>query len=215
MPCNCRHGTGSHDHLRDGFLQGGVLGIGSPLNEQVDLPFLQLWNARHSASEAARLFDPKMEDNQEPICSDADPELLFLVPLKQVCRVRGISILGTNDDFSPAEVKLFCNPTDVVGFDSVRRLQPQEEVQLAQVPEGDRIVYRLNPAKFSNCSSLGLFFERSFGEDETHLLRIDLFGESTGRSVHQELATNIVYEAQANPADHKVADERLKPFTVL
>ncbi|KEG12370.1 putative PITH domain-containing protein 1-like [Trypanosoma grayi] len=215
MPCNCRHGTGSHDHLRDGFAREGVLGVGSPLNEQVDLHFLQLWNARHSVSEAARVLDPSTEDNDDPICSDADPELLLLIPLKQVCRVRGVSILGTNDDFAPSQVKLFCNPTDVVGFDSVRRLHPQEEIQLAQVPVGDRIVYRLNPAKFSATASLCLFFEHSFGEDETHLLRIDLFGESTGRPVHQQVATNVVYEAMANPADHKVGEEKKQTFTVL
>ncbi|KAG8343699.1 PITH domain [Trypanosoma vivax] len=215
MPCNCRQGIGSHDHLGDGFASEGTFGVGTLLNARVDLPHLQVWNARQSVSEVARLFDVKQMDNLEPICSDADPELLLLVPLKEVCRVKAIAIVGTNDNFAPSEVKLFCNPTDVSGFDSVRRLRPQEELMLAQVSAGDRVVYRLNPAKFYASSSIGIFFEHSFGEEETHLLRIDLFGESSGRSVQQQTATNIVYEAMANPADHNVVEESRKVFTVL
>ncbi|KAH9598038.1 PITH domain [Trypanosoma melophagium] len=214
MPCNCRHGTGSHDHLQDGFLHGGVFGVGTPLNVQIDLSFIQLWNAKQSNSEAVRILDPNNANNEEPVCSDADPELLLFIPLRQVCRIKGISILGTNDDFSPSQVKVFCNPGIIQGFDSVRNMEPQEEIQLAQLPIGDRIVYRLNAAKFSSSSNLALLFKESFGEDETHLLRIDLFGESTGRPVHQELATNIVYEAMANPADHDVSEEHGKTFVV-
>ncbi|CBH11620.1 hypothetical protein, conserved [Trypanosoma brucei gambiense DAL972] len=215
MPCNCRQGTGTHDHLQDGFARGGMFGVGSPLNAQVDVDLLQLWNSRNSVSEAARIFDPAKGDNDQPICSDADPELLLLIPLKEVCRIRSVSILGTNDDFAPSQVKLFCNPTSVVGFDSVRRLQHQEEIQLAQVSADDRIAYRLNPAKFSSAGCLGMLFEHSFGDDETHILRIELFGESTGRPVYQQTATNVVYEAMANPTDHNVGEELKKTFTIF
>lgn len=213
MPCNCRQGTGAHDHLGDNFMRDGVFGVGVPLNNSIDLPFLQIWNARTCSEDARRIFDPLTENNNDPLCSDDDPELLMFIPLSSVCRIRGISIVGPNTDFSPSQVKLFANPPEVHGFASVRRLVPQEEIQLAQVSSDDKIIYRLNP-KFSSVSTLVLLFEHSFNDTETHLLRIELFGEDSGRPTAQRVVTNVVYEGMANPADHKSAEEHKRFFAV-
>ncbi|CCW65262.1 unnamed protein product [Phytomonas sp. EM1] len=213
MPCNCRQEAGSHDHLGDGYLSDGLFGFGTPLNGSIDLPFIQIWNARSSSEEVRRVFDPEAQDNNIPLCSDQDPELLIFLPLSSICKIKGISILGPMSDFAPSQVKIFTNPAEVLGFDSVRRLKPHEEILLAQVSGEDRVVYRLNATKFATVSSLALYFEHSFGDEETHLLRVDLFGENSGRPSTQQVAKNVVYESRANPADHPVLETQNLFFT--
>ncbi|CCW66648.1 unnamed protein product [Phytomonas sp. Hart1] len=213
MPCNCRQEAGAHNHLGDVSLKDGLFGFGTPLNDSIDLSFIQMWNARSSSQQARRVFDPKTQDNNVPLCSDEDPELLILLPLSSICKLKGISILGPMNDFAPSQVKIFANPAEVLGFDSVRRLKPQEEILLAQVSGEDRVVYKLNAINFATVSSLALYFDHSFSEEETHLLRVDLYGENSGRSSTQQVAKNVVYESRANPADHPVRETHKNFFT--
>eukprot|EP00796_Vickermania_ingenoplastis_P012100 gene12100-8324_t len=214
MPCNCGREVGSHDHMGDGFAKDGCFGVGAPINECVDLTGIQAWNSINSAEEAQRLFDPTKKDNSKAIVSDDDPEILFSVPLSSLCKIRGVSIQGPCSDYAPRAVKIFANQPDICGFDSVRRLKPQEELQLAQTSTDDRIIYRLNPMKFNSVGCLAFHFEHSYGDEETHIIRIELFGENTGVSTNQKLATNVNYELRPNPADHPVKDEN-RPFVSL
>lgn len=208
MPCNCRQGTALHNHLGDQLSSEGVFGIGVPINEAVDLAALQVWNCKNSAQEAGRLFHPSLGDNTVPICSDDDQELLIFAPLSSVCRVKGLTISAPASECAPSRLKIFVNMVDITGFSSVQRLVPQEQLQLADGGSEDRIVYRVNPGKFSSVSSLTFFFDESFNNDETDVLRIELFGENTGKSTQQQVATNIVYEGRGNPADHQTAEEK-------
>ncbi|EPY24476.1 hypothetical protein STCU_07161 [Strigomonas culicis] len=208
MPCNCGRNVGLHNHLGDVGMREGGFGIGTPLNNCVDLAFIQLWNSKNTPNEAERIFSPKTPDNNDPISSDGDPELLILVPLSAVCRIKGVSILGPVSSAAPSKVKIFANPVEVSGFDSIRRLIPQEEIELSQLGGDDRIVYKLNPVKFLNVSRLVFFFEHSFDEEETEVLRIDLFGENSGKPTHDQVATNLVYEGRPNPADHQEVEEK-------
>lgn len=209
MPCNCRQGIGNHDHMGDGFARDGAFGVGTPINDCVDLNSIQIWNSINTSEEAQRLFDPNQTENSIPICSDDDPELLVVAPLSSVCRIRGVAIQGPYSGYAPKQVKIFANQPDICGFDSVRRFRPQEELQLGQTSSDDRIVYRLNAMKFSSVSCLAFFFENSFNEEETHLFRIELFGENTGVSTNPKLATNISYELRPNPADHRTREDHV------
>lgn len=214
MPCNCRQGTALHNHLGDQLSGDGVFGLGAPINDAVDLTALQVWNCKNSAEEAGRVFNPNMGDNSLPICSDDDQELLIFAPLNSVCRVKGLTIAGPANDNAPSRVKIFVNIGEITGFGSVQRLVPQEQLQLADGGSEDRIVYRVNPGKFSSVSSLTFFFDESFNGDKTDVLRIELFGENTGKSTQQQVATNIVYEGRGNPADHRTAEDKKSLFEV-
>lgn len=214
MPCNCRQGIGSHDHMADGFVRDGALGTGTSINDYLDLSGLQIWNSTSNATEARRLFDPNSAENANPVCSDDDPELLLLIPLSSVCRLRGITVQGPCSGYAPKQLKLFSNNPDIVGFDSVRRLHPDEEIQLAQTSLDDRIIYRVNQMKFSSVGCLAFFFDHSYNDEETHIFRIELFGESTGIPTKQKLATNLSYELHPNPEDHRNVEE-FSPFITL
>ncbi|CAM37376.1 conserved hypothetical protein [Leishmania braziliensis MHOM/BR/75/M2904] len=155
-----------------------------------------------------------MSSNQDPICSDDDQELLISAPLSSLCRIKGISVVAPANDTAPSRVKIFVNLVSVSGFCSVRRLVPQEQLQLADGGCEDRIIYRVNATKFSAVSSLTFFFDESYNGEETNVLRIELFGENTGKSTQQQVATNIVYEARGNPADHQSGENKKSLFEV-
>lgn len=207
MPCNCRPGVGAHDHLGDGFVKDGAFGVGTHLNSCVELSGIQVWNSLNNAKDAQLVFDPEKSDNSTIISSDSDPELLISVPLTSVCHIRGIIVKGPLSDFSPKNVKIFVNQPDINGFDSVRRLQAQETIELSQSSTDDVIIYRVNTTKFLSVGYLTFFFDHSFNDELTHLLRIELFGDDSGISRNPKVATNIVYELRANPADHRVNEE--------
>lgn len=214
MPCNCRQGTAFHSHVGDQLASEGVFGLGVPINDAVDLSAIQLWNSRNTPAEAGRLFDVSKSANQDPISSDDDQELLISAPLLSVCRMKGVSFVAPANETAPSRVKIFVNLVNVAGFGSVQRLVPQEQLQLADAGGEERIVYRVNAAKFSSVSSLTFFFDESFNGAETNVLRIELFGENTGKSTQQQVATNIVYEGRGNPADHRGSEEQKSLFEV-
>lgn len=214
MPCNCRQGTALHSHLDDQLASEGVFGLGAPINEAVDLSAIEVWNCRDTADEAGRLFDVSKAENNVPVRSDDDPEFLIQAPLTSVCRVKGVSIRTPPGESAASRVKVFVNLVNVTGFGSVQRLVPQEQLQLADGGCEERVVYRVNPGKFSAVSSLTFLFDESYGGDETAVLRIELFGENTGKPTRQQVATNIVYEGRGNPADHRVAEDKKALFEV-
>ncbi|AYU76910.1 PITH domain-containing protein [Leishmania donovani] len=214
MPCNCRQGTALHSHVGDQLASEGVFGLGVPINDAVDLSAIQLWNSRNTPAEAGRLFDVSKSANQDPISSDDDQELLISAPLSSVCRIKGVSFVAPANETAPSRVKIFVNLVNVAGFSSVQRLVPQEQLQLAGGGSEERIVYRVSAAKFSSVSSLTFFFDESFNGAETKVLRIELFGENTGKTTQQQVATNIVYEGRGNPADHQSSEEKKLLFEV-
>jgi hypothetical protein len=191
------------------FARDGGLGVGQLLNSHINKLALQCWNVRSSADVVhSTLFAPNRDDATAPfVASDADPEILLHIPFHEVLRIRGILILGTNDSFAASSVKLFVNAMDISGFDSVERLTPEESLILANSSMEDAVVYRINPAKFQSVASVTMLFPDSFGEEETHLCRIEFYGESTSQPVNRPVATNVVYESLGNPADHKVLED--------
>lgn len=68
--------------------------------------------------------------------------------------------------------------------------------------------------RFASVSTLALYFEHSFNDLETHVLRVELYGEDTGISTTRKVATNVVYEARANPADHRTKEDTTQTYTV-
>jgi hypothetical protein len=210
MPCNCRRGTGPHDHVTDGvFAREGAFGVGQLLNGHIHALALQAWNVQQPVHLVHSTLFATTRDEASPafIASDADPEVLLFVPFHEIVKIRGVLISGTNDASAPGSIKIFVNARDVNGFESVERLQPEETIMLACTSAEDAVVYRINPAKFQNVACVALLVPESFGDEETHLCRIEFYGESTGQPVNRPLATNVVYESMANPADHKVIEE--------
>jgi len=106
-----------------------------------------------------------------------------------------------------------------VDFDDVSGTTPTQEFAVVQSREVGEYAVKLlfllssflpfrptkfirsfRPAKFSNLSSITIFFPSSQGADSTRVYYIGFLGSFSHRT--KEAPANILYEAQANPADH-------------
>ena len=104
-------------------------------------------------------------------------------------------------DSAPKTLHLHINRNDL-DFSSASDLPPTQTLHLSQTSEIQDIPVKR--ALFGKCQSLTLFFEDNFSggqDDETKISYLGFKGEwmQLGRA-----PINILYEAAANPADHKV-----------
>lgn len=99
-------------------------------------------------------------------------------------------------------LKIFINRDDL-DFSTASSLQPTQTLELAQSNEIQEVPVKR--ALFNTVRSLQLFFEDNFSqgeEDETVVSYIGFKGEWLKASRE---AVNFLYEAAANPGDHKMA----------
>lgn len=140
--------------------------------------------------------------------SDADQELLVFCPFSEFLNIRAMMISCNPNSCPPAEepssVQLFVNRQEShLGFGDVRRAAPAQSIRLGgSSSPGDAIIYMLDAGRFRSVSSVTLFFRTSYGGQFTQASRIIFFGESTREPVHRDIATNVVTETMADPAEH-------------
>lgn len=152
--------------------------------------------------------------------SDADEQLVIYIPLTGVVRLHSLLIRSTADDSAPKTIKLFKNRQDI-DFSLASELQALAEVEHPENTGGEVgdslddeaassaadleregiVEYSLNRAHFSNLTSLTIFIESNYGADTTKILYIGLRGEWA--NVNRGAPVVTLYEAAANPKDHK------------
>ncbi|GJJ08670.1 hypothetical protein Clacol_002889 [Clathrus columnatus] len=185
-----------HDHDHDHGHESSV-GQSDNLYQYIDHSNVRILNATDD-SNASKILKPwdKRLDETLYAESDADDQLIIRIPFTGSVKLRSILIKSGPGNQTPSKVLLFANH-DHLDFVDVANIQPVQEFSIVQSREiGDYAVNWLNftqrPAKFSNISSITLFFPSSQGADTTRLYYLN----------RKEAPTAIVYEAQANPADH-------------
>lgn len=130
--------------------------------------------------------------------SDDDEELLFNIPFTGNVKLKGIVVIGGEDDTHPAAMKLYKNRPHMT-FDEAS-LQADQEFEMQPDRTGD-IDYHVKVAKFNSVYHLSIHFPRNFGAESTKIYYIGLRGEFT--QVQRDGIVITAYEARANPADHK------------
>ncbi|XP_035759917.1 PITH domain-containing protein 1, partial [Egretta garzetta] len=138
--------------------------------------------------------------------SDDDEELLFNIPFTGNVKLKGVIVMGEDDDTHPAEMRLFKNIPHM-SFDDAAR-EPDQMFSLNRDPTGE-LEYSTKIARFSNVYHLSIHFPKNFGAETTKIFYIGLKGEWT--EAHRHEVTICNYEASANPADHKL--EQITPQT--
>lgn len=117
-------------------------------------------------------------------------------------RLHSILIRTSTTPSAPMTLKVFLN-RDGLDFDTASSLQATQTLELAQSNEVQEV-----PVKrtlFNTVRSLQLFWEDNWSqgeEDETVISYIGFKGEWIKASRE---AVNFLYEAAANPGDHKMA----------
>ncbi len=208
MPCAHEHHDCDHDSPDRGaeaslFCRVNIDSV-TCLNEQT----------KDSIRQVFKPWDKRWD--VEPMCSsDADDSLIVRIPFSGLVKIKSITILGPGGEEDPKSCKLYVNKD--MDFDSVEDVTADQEFELVgqsrhtagtggglgtnvDVPE-----YALKVSKFSNVRHLSIHIPDSFGGDAVSVSYIGLKGQFM--QPFKEPISNLIYELNANPADHKVAEK--------
>lgn len=201
------HGTGGCsggcDHGAAGHL-GEEFGVQYSLYQKIDFSNLECLNESEEGS-GKRVFRPwqsRLDKGETDfVSSDCDAEFLFNIPFTGNIKLKGLIVIGGEDDTHPSKVRLFKNRPHMT-FDDVR-CKADQEFDLVRDEEG---VVEYNPkvVTFSSVHHLSLHFPSNFGgedSDETKIYWIGLKGEFS--EAQRTGVVNAVYESRPMMQDHK------------
>ncbi|XP_059617962.1 PITH domain-containing protein CG6153 [Phlebotomus argentipes] len=188
----CNHGSSSSADPNE-------IGVNYSLYTKIDLDNVECLNeaAENSGKCVFRAFEERF-DAEKCVESDADPELLFNIPFTGNVKLKGIIVMGSDDNTHPNHLRLFKNRPKMT-FDDTNA-KPDQEFQLTIDPNGT-VEYNTKPVVFSSVHHLSLHFPGNFGEDSTKIHYIGLKGEFT--EAHHHGVTICNYEVRPNVSDHK------------
>ncbi|SPO03883.1 related to thioredoxin-like protein [Cephalotrichum gorgonifer] len=133
--------------------------------------------------------------------SDADEQLLMTVPFTGQVKLHSISILTSPSPSAPRTLKVFAN-RDGLDFATAEEAEPTQTFELSQTSEVQELPVKR--AKFSSVQRLALFFEDNFSEGEEDVSRVGYLGFKGEWMALGRAPREIIYEAAANPSDHKL-----------
>lgn len=198
---SCCHGDDQHEEPPEQRGQAWGLYL------RIDHERLECLNERREGSGALvfRAWEDR-GDRQQFVESDADEELLFNIPFTGNVKLKGVIVMGENDDTHPSEMRLFKNIPHM-SFDDAAR-EPDQMFSLNHDIVGE-LEYPTKISRFSNVHHLSIHISKNFGAETTKIFYIGLKGEWT--EAHRHEVTICNYEASANPADHKI--DQITPQT--
>ncbi|KAI9450140.1 DUF1000-domain-containing protein [Lactarius psammicola] len=193
---NCGEHAHDDDHSHDHTSNGGP---SDNLFAHIDRSNVVALNSVHGGSEVIKPWDERM-DEQVYIESDADDQLIIRVPFTGSVKLRSLLLKSGPGDQTPAKVALVSVLRNVDNFD-FEDAADKEPLQQFDVAIGREVgEYAVKPAKFSNVSSVTLFFPASQGAETTRIYYVGFLGQWSERKQEPVIA---VYESKANLADHE------------
>jgi len=185
----------SHDHDHD---HNAETGPSDNLYPHIDLANVTALNVDDDTP-GAKVIKPWHERTDETawIESDADDQMIIRIPFTGSVKLRSVLLKCGPGDQTPAKVFLFANE-DNLDFSDIADKTPTQEFSIPQ--NRDVGEYAVKVAKFSNLSSITLFFPASQGADSIRIYYVGLRGSWSERKRDPVIT---VYESQANLADHE------------
>ncbi|TFK66291.1 DUF1000-domain-containing protein [Pluteus cervinus] len=190
---SCGHENHDHDHDHDHDQPSE--GPQDNLYAYIDRKNVVALNTVQVGSDVIKPWHERMEETRF-IQSDADDQVIVRVPFAGSVRLRSIVIKAGPMDETPSKVSLFANNPSL-DFDDISDQTSSQELEIAQGREP--FEYPIKPAKFSNVSSITLYFPSSQGAESTKIYYIGFLGHHFERKSNPIIT---VYETQANLADH-------------
>ncbi|GME34128.1 hypothetical protein GTA08_BOTSDO11095 [Neofusicoccum parvum] len=205
--CHDEHaGHGGHDH-GDGHVHDHsddiTPALQSLLYEQVDFSGVNTLNEstpRGGATVLQKTWAQRLDPDPE-LASDADEQLLMFVPFTGQVRLHAILLRSSATDSAPKTLKVFLNRDDL-DFSTASDLQPTQTLELSQTNDVQELPVKR--ALFNTTRSLALFFEDNFGDGDEDVTRISYLAFKGEFMRLNKEPVNFLYEAAANPADHKI-----------
>ncbi|TAQ88047.1 hypothetical protein B7494_g3616 [Chlorociboria aeruginascens] len=188
------HGAGGHDHSDD-----ITPALQYSLYQHIDFDSITTLNESTPDSGKAivkKTWAERLEDEPE-LESNADEQLLMHIPFTGQIKLHSLLIRTSDSSSAPQALKVYINRD--LDFSSASDLEPTQSFNLSRTSEIQDI--GVKRALFGKVQSLTLFVEDNYGEDTTRMTYLGFKGDwmQLGKA-----PTNILYEAAANPGDHKV-----------
>jgi hypothetical protein len=116
-------------------------------------------------------------------------------------RLHSILIRTSPSSSAPQTLKVYINRDDV-DFDTASSLPPTQTFSLSQTSDVQEV--SVKRALFNTTRSLDLFFEDNWSADQEDVTRISYIGFKGEWMALNREAVSFLYEAAANPSDHKM-----------
>lgn len=116
-------------------------------------------------------------------------------------KLHSILLRTSTSASAPKTLQLFINQ-DNLDFDAAEESDPVQTLELSQTSDIQEIPVKR--ALFGKVQRLNLFFVDNFGDGEEDVSRISYVGFKGEWTKLGKAPTNILYEAAAQPGDHKL-----------
>lgn len=117
-------------------------------------------------------------------------------------RLHSILFRTSTTSNAPMTVKVFLNRDDL-DFATASSLQPTQSLELSQTNDVQEVPVKR--ALFNAVQSLDLYFEDNWSQGEEDVTRLSYMGFKGDWMKLNKEPVSFLYEAAANPADHKLA----------
>lgn len=136
--------------------------------------------------------------------SDADEQLLIYVPFTGSVKLHSLLIRSLPSLSAPKTLKLFTNRDDI-DFGAASEMGAVQTIELPVQPPGDDEIMEIpvKRALFNNVHSLTLFIQDNHSDGEEDVTILSYLAFKGSFSHLRKDAVIALYEAAANPADHK------------
>ncbi|KAL2160053.1 hypothetical protein VTH06DRAFT_1708 [Thermothelomyces fergusii] len=195
-------GDGGHDHEHD-HSDDITPALQFSLYQHVDFDGVTALNEAEYGSARAivkKTWAERLAPEPE-LASDADEQLLVNVPFTGQVRLHSILLRTSDSDSAPKTLKVIINRDDV-DFGVAEETSGTQEFELSRTGEVQELPVRR--ARFNAVRRLTLFFPDNFGDGEEDVTRISYLGFKGEWMQLGRAPANIIYEAAANPGDHKI-----------
>jgi hypothetical protein len=140
-------------------------------------------------------------DRTQYVESDVDAELLFIIPFTGTVKLKGIIVIGGENDGHPSRMKLYKNRPSMT-FDDCS-CPADQEFDLQPDMDGS-VEYATNIARFSSISCLCIHFPDNLANSDDISTRVYYIGlKGDFLEGHRQEIVIATYEARANLSDHK------------
>ncbi|KAI9701459.1 MAG: hypothetical protein M1836_001514 [Candelina mexicana] len=191
------HGVGGHDHSDD-----LTPALQSLLYQQIDFDAITTLNEStpHSGRAIVKKAWAERNEPTPELESDADEQLLIYIPFTGSVKLHSVLVRTTPSPTAPQTLKIFAN-CDNLDFNAASSQHPTQIIHVSQTSEVQEIP--LKRALFGGTQSLTLFIEDNHSHGEEEVTRISYLGFKGEFMRLNREPVNVLYEAAANPGDHK------------
>ncbi|KAK4189986.1 PITH domain-containing protein [Podospora australis] len=192
------HAGGEHDHSDD-----ITPALQFSLYQHIDFDQVNTLNeATYGSGKAVvkKTWAERLQPEPE-VESDADEQLLMNIPFTGQVKLHSILLRTSDSDSAPRTLKVIVNRDDV-DFGVAEEAQGTQTFELSRT--GDVQEIAVKRARFNAVRRLSLFFPDNFGDGDEDVTRISYLGFKGEWMQLGRAPANILYEAAANPADHKL-----------